>query len=164
MKTTGLVVVVILAIAGIVYALTTPPVEQPLAFSHQQHIEEVGADCTDCHLYARSGLRATIPGLEVCADCHFDVLSESPEEARLLEYVAAGESIPWRKVNWVPDHVFFSHRRHTTVSGIDCETCHGSIGEATESITRPLVRITMDKCMDCHAETNTSNDCILCHR
>jgi len=145
----ALVAVVILAVAGVVLSLTPWPVEQPIAFSHQQHIE---------------GLRATIPSLAVCADCHFDALSESPEEAKLLTYVTADESIPWSKVYWVPDHVFFSHRRHTTVSEIECETCHGPVAARTEPLTRPMLSITMERCMECHEETGTSNDCILCHR
>ena len=160
----ALVAVVILAAAGVVRSLTPWPVEQPIAFSHQQHIEDVGAECTDCHLYAQSGMRATIPNRAVCADCHSEALSESPEETKLLEYVTAEESIPWSKVYWVPDHVFFSHRRHTTVSEIECETCHGPVAARTEPLTRPMLSITMDRCMECHEETGTSNDCILCHR
>jgi hypothetical protein len=156
--------VVLLTVAGVALSLVSRPITQPISFNHRLHVEDLGADCTDCHLYAMTGARATIPNVELCADCHEEPQTESAEEARLVEYIQAAEPIPWRKVYWVPDHVYFSHRRHTGVAGIECETCHGPMGEANEPMRRPAVRLTMDHCMQCHEQTGTSNDCLLCHR
>ncbi len=139
-------------------------VEQPIAFNHLLHIEDVGAECTDCHAYARSGVRATIPNIEVCGSCHEEVSSGSPEEARLLEYIQSETPIPWKKVYTVPDHVYFSHRRHTAAGGIECEVCHGAVALSEKPVVRASVPPTMDQCMDCHQESGTSNDCIWCHR
>lgn len=136
---------------------------QPLLFNHRLHIEELGAECTDCHLYAASGVRATIPNLEVCAGCHDEALTESPEEARLLERIRQGEPIPWRKVYWVPDHVYFSHRRHTAIAGLECQRCHGAVEQMAVPIIRRAVRLDMESCMSCHRDTGVSNDCLLCH-
>lgn len=160
----ALVMIVVAGVAGVVWSITAPPVTQPIAFNHFLHVEDLGADCTDCHLYAVSGMRATIPNLQTCADCHDEPIGESPQEARLIGYVEAKEPIPWRKVYWVPEHVFFSHRRHTAVAEIACETCHGPIRDRVAPLSRPLVPISMEGCMECHAQSGVTNDCIVCHR
>ncbi|MDH3628035.1 MAG: cytochrome c family protein [Acidobacteriota bacterium] len=163
--TIALIVIFGLAVAGVAVArLAWPSVEQPIAFSHRLHVTDLGSACTDCHLYAESGVRATIPNLETCGFCHEEAQTESPDEARLVEHIEAGEPIPWRKVYRVPDHVYFSHRRHTAIAGIDCTECHGAMEEQEEPVSRPAVRITMNGCMDCHDENGVSNDCLLCHK
>ncbi len=139
-------------------------ITQPIAFNHHLHVEDAGLECTDCHVYARKGVRATIPNIEVCVDCHEEAMTESAEEARTVEYIRDGVPIPWRKVNVVPEHVYFSHRRHTAVGGIECGRCHGPIEEREVPLTRPLVRMRMDDCMQCHQERAASNDCVSCHR
>ncbi len=138
-------------------------VTQPVAFNHNLHVEEVGAECADCHRWALSGVRATIPNVEVCVDCHEEVQGESAEEAQVVEYVTTGQPIPWQKVYRVPAHVYFSHRRHTAIAGLECEVCHGQVGERTEPVTRPHRRPTMNDCMECHDQSGASNDCIHCH-
>lgn len=159
----AIVVAVLLVAAGVVLSMPTP-IRQPLQFDHALHVEEVGAECTDCHLYVETGMRATIPGVTVCADCHEEALTESEQEAWLVEQIEAERPIPWRKLTHVPDHVFFSHRRHTAVAGIDCSECHGDMAARTEPPSRPLVSISMNGCMECHQRNGASNDCISCHR
>jgi hypothetical protein len=159
----GTFVIIAFSAAGFVLA-RGGSARQPIPFSHRLHVEEIGAICTDCHVYAETGIRATIPNVEICAYCHTDPLTESPEEALVLDHVGSEEPIGWQKVLAMPDHVFFSHRRHTTVGGIECVVCHGAVEEADAALTRPLVRMTMDSCMSCHEEYEASNDCILCHR
>ncbi len=158
----GIVAVTIVGVAA-VFALSGPAIEQPLAFNHSLHVEEFGAYCTDCHLYAETGIRATIPPLAVCADCHDEALGESEAEAWLVERIAADEPIGWQKLYSVEDHIFFSHRRHTTVGEIECAECHGDMASLTEPPPRPLVPISMDTCMDCHYERDVANGCISCH-
>ncbi len=150
--------------AGSALSWTFRSVDQPLAFNHRLHVEDVGADCTDCHLYALTGVRATIPNIQSCVDCHPESLTESAEEARLIEFIEAGQPIPWKKVYWVPDHVYFSHRRHAALGEIACGVCHGPVGARDQPVTRALVEMSMDACMNCHEETDASNDCIACHR
>lgn len=159
-----LVLVIAIAGAGLAISVRWLSVSQPISFNHRLHVEDLGIDCTDCHLYAETGVRATIPNIQVCADCHIEAQTESAEEAKLVELIGAEEPVAWQKVYWVPDHVYFSHRRHTTLAGIECETCHGAVGARETPVVRQEVRITMDFCMDCHYETETSNDCLLCHR
>ena len=165
LRTLALVVLVLLVGGAIAAGLAWrgPALEQPIAFNHELHVEEMGAECTDCHQHVLDGARATIPNIGVCADCHEEAQTDSPEEARLVEYIQAGEPIPWLKVYTVPDHVYFSHRRHAAIAEIACETCHGEVGQQSQPVTRPAVEMTMDHCMDCHEETGASNDCIWCH-
>ncbi len=153
---------VALAVGG--FSFWSWPIEQPISFNHRLHVEDLGSDCTDCHLYAETGVRATIPNIEVCADCHEEAQTESGEEARLVEYIQAAERVPWQKIYRVPDHVYFSHRRHTTLAEIACETCHGEMRTRDTPMPRAAVAINMDFCMDCHYDAGVSNDCLLCHR
>lgn len=152
-----------LVLAVAIFIPSHGSVTQPIRFNHSKHVEDLGLPCTTCHLYAETGTRATIPNLEVCKMCHSTPLTDSAEEARLVEYIQAGEPIPWRKVYWVPEHVYFSHRRHTSVAEIACETCHGAIGEMSSPVSSPAVKITMDRCISCHRGADASDDCISCH-
>lgn len=164
--TRGLVLFVLLVLlaVGVALSLPTLSISQPIAFNHRLHVQDVGSECTDCHLYAATGVRATIPNVDVCSNCHEEAQTESPEEARLVEYIRTGEPIPWRKIYRVPDHVFFSHRRHTAIGGIECATCHGAVGEREAPVTRQAIRLSMNRCMSCHDDAGVSNDCLLCHR
>jgi hypothetical protein len=122
-------------------------------------------ECTDCHLYVETHARATIPNIEVCEECHSDEpMTESAEEQKVVDYVTRGEKIPWRKIYRVASHVYFSHRRHTTLAQIDCATCHGNVGEMTLPPDEPHVPIAMDTCMECHERNQVNNDCTRCHR
>jgi hypothetical protein len=164
MRALVLLGVLLLLGVGVAVSLAPRPITQPIAFNHRLHVEDLGSECTDCHLYAATGVRATIPNLEVCADCHEEAQTDSAEEALLVEYIQADEPIPWRKIYRVPDHVYFSHRRHTAIGGIECGKCHGAMGEREEPVTRQAIRLSMNRCMECHDEAGVSNDCLLCHR
>ncbi len=160
----GAILAAVLALGGAALWAAFRPIEQPIAFNHNLHVEEFEMECADCHLHALNGVRATIPNIEVCADCHDEAQSESAAEARLVAYIADGERVPWRQLYWVPEHVYFSHRRHTKLGGIECETCHGAMGDRVVPAARPLIRVTMKRCIRCHQESGVSNDCLLCHR
>lgn len=159
-----LVAAIAIVAATLALARSAGRVEQPVAFPHRLHLEDVGLQCTDCHRHVMDGLRATIPNIEVCADCHREAQGESAEEAVVVRHVESGEPIRWKKVYAVPSHVFFSHRRHAALAGIACEICHGAIGERSLPVTEALVSLKMNDCLRCHEASGVSNDCILCHR
>jgi ferredoxin len=46
---------------------------------------------------------------------------------------------------------------------ITCQTCHGEIGQGKKPPTKPWVKMTMKWCMDCHAKSKVTNDCLSCH-
>lgn len=139
-------------------------IEQPLPFSHKIHVTDIELECTDCHTRVEVHQRATLPLLEVCQDCHSDAMTETEIESQLLAYIASEEAIPWQRIYAVPDHVYFSHRRHVTLGQVACEECHGDVASFDLPPAAPIVPIEMDGCMDCHEKNHITNDCLACHR
>jgi hypothetical protein len=152
----GLLAAVVLA------ACRTPPINQPLQFSHRAHTSN-GLPCVTCHSNVEQGAAAGMPHVETCLLCHQSAITQSAEEEKVRQVAAAGGDLNWRRLYRVPEYVYFSHRRHVTQGGIECARCHGEIGESTAPPPRPAVRLAMADCMNCHAERQVSNDCIRCH-
>jgi hypothetical protein len=135
---------------------------QPIAFNHKLH-KEAGVECIDCHRFFQTQRYAGKPSLQVCLECHEEPMTESPEEAKIQEYAKENKEIPWKKLSRTPDHVFFTHQRHVVGAALECETCHGKIGETVKPPSKPLKTLSMDDCMDCHWESGADNDCLACH-
>jgi hypothetical protein len=61
--------------------------------------------------------------------------------------LAEGKPLHWRRLNRLPDYVFFDHSIHVA-KGVGCTTCHGDVNEM------PLVwrgaTLSMSWCIDCH--------------
>lgn len=142
---------------------SSPPVAQPIQFSHKAHTEK-GLACDSCHQSVQKASFATIPNTETCMLCHQGAITDSPEEEKVRQYAEKGQLIPWRRLYEVPGHAYFSHRRHVTLGGIECARCHGAIGESAAPLARPAVFFNMDTCMSCHVERHASTDCNACHR
>jgi len=140
------------------------PRAQPIAFNHQKHAGELAIECETCHEYLKVGQHAGLPMLSTCMGCHEEAQTQSPEEQKIRDLAAKGENDVFRKLFRLPDHAFYSHRRHAIVAKIPCATCHGGLAETTTPPTRPLVRIDMDFCIDCHRRQSASTDCTRCHR
>jgi hypothetical protein len=167
MQRTIISLAVILLVALVVWNVipARAPVLQPIQYNHNVHIEGEELECIDCHESVEESPRATIPVREVCEDCHdTEPLSESPEEEVLIAHIESGLEIAWNRIYSVPNHVYFSHRRHVTLGEIECTACHGDVAEQTVPAVAPVVPLTMEWCMDCHAENQVSNDCLACHR
>jgi len=140
-------------------------VRQPIQYSHKVHIENAGLTCKDCHVYVETMAAATLPPIGICRNCHdTEPVSDSPEESLLLKYVAEGMEVPWVNIYSVPDHVYFSHRRHVVGGELDCTACHGPVNEMTLPVTSQYMEVRMRNCMDCHRNNKVSNDCLSCHR
>jgi predicted CXXCH cytochrome family protein len=140
-----------------------PSYTQPIRYNHRLHIEQ-GFECTDCHRYVREQTFASIPNVEVCLECHEQALTQSAEEEKIRQFAQSGTEIPWIQVYEIPDHVFFSHRRHVSVAEIECDQCHGEVETMEKPFTKPLVDLSMDFCLDCHQKSGASVDCVACHR
>lgn len=132
-------------------------------FNHKLHAEN-GVECTGCHTRAPEQASAGKPALATCLICHEEALTKSPAEELIRTYAAGGRELPWKKVTSVPDHVFFSHRRHVTMGKVACETCHGVMASQAKPPARPLVNLDMDFCVGCHERSGASVDCLACHR
>ncbi len=106
--------------------------DQPFDFNHALHMEMVDEGCESCHFFREDGSYAGVPKLAQCVDCHEEVQGGSPDEAKFVEeYVAKGREVPWHIYSKQPDCVFFSHAAHVKGAGMDCESCHGNVGEST---------------------------------
>lgn len=138
-------------------------VSQPIAFNHRVHVEDQELECSMCHPFYESEISSGMPGAETCAMCHLEPQGESASERTLVAKLQAGEPLEWGRLFRQPPHVFYSHRRHVVVAGIQCEVCHGQIGlsERPPSQAAPM---SMEACLDCHEREQASGDCTACHR
>ena len=160
----GLGMLLVTALVGIFLSqVGEPEVEQPIAFNHKKHIDN-GLTCSVCHQYVEKYASAGLPKGEICLLCHMVPLSENPEEQKVRDYAERGEEIPWKRVYKLADHAYFSHMRHVTLGKVECVACHGNMPERSTPLTRPIVKMTMDFCLNCHEQTKASRDCIACHR
>ena len=139
-------------------------ISQPIAFNHRKHVQELEIPCNQCHQYYERGEHSGLPTLSICTGCHEDAQTESLEEKKLTKLAGEGRDDVFRKLFRMPDHVFYSHRRHAVIAKIDCATCHGAIAATQAPPGKPLVRITMDFCIECHRRSGASVDCTRCHR
>lgn len=139
-------------------------VSQPIAFSHLKHAGDLGIECVTCHEYVSIGEHAGLPLLSTCMGCHEAPQTDQAEEQKVRDLAASGKNDIFRKLFRMPDHAFYSHRRHVGIGNLPCETCHGAIAKTTSPPERPLVRVTMRFCLDCHHRRDVSSDCTRCHR
>jgi hypothetical protein len=139
-------------------------IEQPVAFNHLKHTQELGLDCEFCHTYVRKGAHAGLPDAQTCSLCHQALEGTTAEAARVRELLAEGDPLQFNKLFRLPPHVFFTHRRHVAIAGLECENCHGGIADTERPPERPLVKVKMSFCLECHRERGQSVDCTACHR
>ncbi|MFQ6093253.1 MAG: cytochrome c3 family protein [bacterium] len=157
-------VIVLLFLIGINLVMTGEGSrEQPIEFSHQKHVGELELDCSECHRYYKDHETAGLPDIEVCLECHSEAVTESREEEKIRTYAEKGQGIPWERIYLMPDHVFFSHRRHVTLGKLGCSPCHGEMGKKTAPLTKPEVNLSMGFCTDCHRKMGANRDCLACH-
>lgn len=134
---------------------------QPIAFSHHLHASAKQISCLLCHTGVVNGTRAGIPPLETCMLCHRNIIITYPQIVTLREHYEKGVPLAWKRVNQLPEFVYFTHTMHVR-AGIDCGRCHGDI--------RGMDRVTlfqdfqMGFCVQCHRDYGVSIDCLTCHR
>lgn len=153
----GLLVVVLL-VAGIAwlgyYFVQSPYMTevgvakaQPVPFSHQQHVGELGLDCRYCHTSVETSNSAGIPPTDTCMGCHAQVAAESPDLELVRASVEEQQPLEWIRVHDLADYVYFNHAIHVT-QGIGCETCHGRIDRMP--VVAKAQNLQMDWCLACH--------------
>lgn len=163
-----LMLLIVLGGAGWGLYQTQIPPPQPIAFNHQLHVG-LGVQCLYCHPGAWRGQSAGLPTQAKCWGCHQQIPITKDGQQKLAEYVEKGQSIPWVPVAIMPDFVYFSHRPHIAAA-LNCETCHGEIGEMT--VAEPQKGMNMGWCLNCHREKAQGDlekliklaDCSTCHK
>jgi hypothetical protein len=161
---TGMTALVFLVAAFLVLFYAPPGTwigkAQPIPFSHRLHVNVKAIQCKYCHSYVGVSSHPGLPPVEKCLHCHKHIIANHfwiKEEHR---YYNTRTPTPWRKVNYLPEHVFFNHQRHIRF-GIECQSCHGAI-ETMDRIKG--VRFKMGFCIDCHQLKKVNLDCWLaCH-
>ena len=156
--------------------------KQPVNFNHVLHNDLVDDGCESCHFFRDDGTFSGVPKLAQCIDCHEEVNGEDPEEEKFVnEYVVREREVPWLVYSRQPQNVFFSHVAHVQMAQMECETCHGPIGES-ESLKvyeenrisgysrdiwgRNIAgfkrnswdRMKMDDCAQCHRKENVDQN------
>lgn len=99
-----------LGIFGLVGIGNAP--DQPVAFPHTVHVQDLGLDCTFCHRNVTIGAAATVPAVGLCMTCHMKVGTSLAEVEKLRSSYIADRPIDWVRVHRVPDHVHFVHEAH----------------------------------------------------
>lgn len=146
-----------------VMAHPAPPAapDQPLPFSHEWHVGEVGLDCTTCHTNPDPGRLMTFAATETCMQCHAEIGTDKQPIQRLTEYHNAHEVVSWVRVYEVMPGVNWSHRTHVD-AGVGCLNCHGSVPEMPQ--VREITTVTgMASCQSCHQAQQAPNTCVTCH-
>lgn len=137
---------------------------QPIMFNHALHAEEDMA-CLDCHARADKGPYATYPPVATCLLCHGEAQGEHPDEPKIREFAESLGAIPWKRINRMDGHVYFSHEAHVRFAEMECATCHGDVASLAEPAGQSQVEhLTMERCMSCHEVEGVTNDCLACHK
>jgi len=123
------------------------PREQQVPFSHQHHVAGLGLDCRYCHTSVEKSSFAGMPPTETCMTCHSKVWTDAPMLAPERQSLATSQPVHWKRVNDLPDFVFFNHSIHVQ-KGIGCSTCHGQVNQMP--LTWKAHSLFMRWCLDCH--------------
>ena len=134
--------------------------EQPIAFSHRLHVTDKQIDCYYCHPNAERALSPGMPSVELCLGCHNYIIPEHEEILKLKAFHEAGQGVPWVRVYYNPDHVWFPHYRHI-LKKVECHECHGEV-EMADRLRK--VTFYMGMCISCHREREASMECVACHQ
>jgi hypothetical protein len=121
--------------------------DQPVPFSHEHHVRDLGLDCRYCHTSVTDSTFAGIPPIKTCMTCHSRVWTD----AALLQPVRQSWSdeipIKWTRVHNLPDFAYFPHDIHVN-KGIACVTCHGRVDQMPLMYQRASLQ--MRWCLNCH--------------
>jgi hypothetical protein len=144
------------------YPGTTLGPVQPIPFSHRVHAGVKQINCRVCHSTVERSQDAGLPAVEKCFFCHQYVIPQHPEIKKEKAFLDAGKPVPWVRVFWTPEFVFFRHEPHVRRAGLDCSNCHGQVSSMDRL---PRVEFQMGFCLACHRKMDAQLDCWLaCHR
>ena len=120
---------------------------QPVPFSHEHHVAQLGIDCRYCHTSVEKSSFAGMPPTTTCMNCHKQIWTN----AALLEPVRSSFStntpLRWSRIHDLPDFVYFDHSIHVA-KGVGCATCHGRVDRMP--LMYQNASLQMEWCLDCH--------------
>ena len=132
--------------------------KHPVLFSHKKHIEDIGADCVDCHSTVKESQKSedkNLPTHKECFNCHNDniasqkcnVCHTDPDNPESLE-------------NPIRDF-YFNHKFHIDEQGQTCSDCHKGLEKV--DYAKPENLPNMAYCFQCHNDIKASKRCDGCH-
>ncbi|MBK7964697.1 MAG: c-type cytochrome [Bacteroidetes bacterium] len=139
--------------------------DQPIKFSHQLHVGQNKIDCRYCHSGAEKSKNAGIPSPNLCMNCH-KYVKKGPKygteeiskiyaaigwDVNTQQYTGKTKPIEWVRIHNLPELAYFNHSQHVKVGGVECETCHGPVGEM--EVMKQFSPLTMGWCIQCHRDT-----------
>jgi hypothetical protein len=127
--------------------------QQPVPFSHELHVGNLGLDCTYCHQAVFEGPHANVPAAQTCMNCHnpakANVKGTSPLLAPIRNSYDTGKPVAWQRVHKLPEYAYFNHAVHVN-KGVSCVSCHGQVNEM--KVVTHAELLTMGWCLKCHNE------------
>ena len=154
-----------LLVALFLYFFYIPPAtdigpEQPIPFSHRIHAGVKEIQCAYCHPYVARSNHPGLPPVEKCLHCHKYIIIKHPWIQKVHGYYNTQTPTPWKKVNYLAEHVLFNHQRHIN-SDIECRECHLAV-ETMDRIKG--AQFQMGFCINCHQQKKANLGCWLaCH-
>jgi hypothetical protein len=125
--------------------------QQPVPFSHEQHVGQLGLDCTYCHTRVFDSPVAGVPPAQTCMNCHnkekANVKGTSPYLQPVYASFKSGLPVEWKRVHKLPEYAYFNHAVHVN-KGVSCAACHGPVNEM--KVVRHDQLLTMGWCLKCH--------------
>jgi hypothetical protein len=127
--------------------------DQPVPFSHQQHVGQLGLDCRYCHQAVFESPVSTVPNTQVCMNCHnkekANVKGNSPNIQPLYASYKSGKPVDWKRVHKLPEYAYFNHSVHVN-KGVSCVSCHGQVNDM--KVVWHDQPLTMGWCLKCHSD------------
>lgn len=120
---------------------------QPVPFSHEHHVGQLGIDCRYCHSSVESSSFAGMPPTKTCMNCHQEIWFGSATLEPVRASYRSGQSIEWQRVHNLPQFVYFNHNIHVN-KGVGCVECHGRVDRMP--FTYQEKSLLMSWCLDCH--------------
>jgi menaquinone reductase, multiheme cytochrome c subunit len=122
---------------------------QPVPYSHQVHVGQMGLDCRYCHTTVEGAAFAAVPPTSVCMNCHKAIAADKATTEPLRQSMRTGKPVPWVRIHDLPDYVYFDHHAHIG-RGVACISCHGRIDRMDR--VYQAKKLSMGWCLDCHRD------------
>ncbi len=122
---------------------------QPVPFSHQHHVGQLGIDCRYCHTSVETSSFAGLPPTKTCMNCHQEIWFGSPILEPVRDSFRRGQPIAWQRIHNLPQFAYFHHAIHVN-KGVGCVECHGRVDQMP--FTYQASSLLMGWCLDCHRQ------------
>jgi hypothetical protein len=122
---------------------------QPVSYSHEIHVNQLGMDCRYCHSNIEVSGHANVPTTQTCMNCHLHVQKENPKLELVRRSYETGRPMEWVRIHETPDYAYFNHAVHVR-RGISCVSCHGKVNRM--EIVWHHEPQSMGWCLECHRQ------------